>query len=123
MKLKRATENVLRIMAPTWMKRLERAKWNKEKLSKKIRLILDNNAQQCFIGEIHCMSWDYINGKENPCDECEILCNDVPRMMQTYKTSMDKVALLDRIAEHVVEVHPDLLIKKTLLRAHKVFAK
>lgn len=121
MKLKRSTETVLRIMAPTWMKRLQEADWNKSKLLPRFKNILDSDAKRCFIGEIHCMTSDYLKDGSDPCGECKILCQDVPDMMKQCKNVHQKKDLLDRIAEHVVELHPDLLIKKTLLRAHLVF--
>ena len=56
MKLKRSTENILTIMAPTWMKRLQQAKWDIYKLSQRDRTTIENDANRCFIGEVHCMT-------------------------------------------------------------------
>ncbi len=121
MKLTRATENVLTIMAPSWMKKLKKANWNKQKLSNRDSNVLSQNAQRCFIGEVHCMSEDYLSGNANPCNMCKEFCKTVPNRFQPYYNTKQKKQLLDDIADHIVEQHPTLLAKKVQLRAHKVF--
>lgn len=121
MKLSKETENVLLLMAPTWMKRLKLAKWSKEKLSSHSQTILNSDAAHCFIGEVHCMTKDYVKGHETACTRCGVLCEDVPRIMRQHRTIEDKIQVLDSIADHIVNMHPDLLARKVQIRAHKVF--
>lgn len=122
MKLAKKYENILKLMAPTWMKKLAKARWDKSNLSKSDLGILNGNAQYCFMGEIHCMTSSYIReNSEDKCSKCGLLCEDVPAKMTSIGSSVTKRALLENIAEHIITAHPDLVTKKVQERAHLVF--
>ena len=121
MKLAKKHENILKLMAPTWMKKLKDAKWDKYKLSLKNKCILNGNAQHCFIGEMHCMTEAYLTDRGNSCNPCITFCNSVPETLCIAYPEQDKQALLEAISKHFMEFHTDLIALKVQQRAHLVF--
>lgn len=124
MKLAKKYENILKLMAPTWMRKLKTANWDAKQLTPQNKCILKSNATLCFIGEVHCMTNFYVEKEHDEyCEVCSKLCNTIPdRFMYGY-SNKDKKGILEDVAEHVIEFHPELVTKKVQQRAHLVFKK
>ena len=102
-------------MAPKWMKKLTKAKWNVNKLNKLDEKHIRCDTSTCFIGEIYCMTNDYTNKLgEGYCEQCVKYCALVPLIIDDYHMTKEKEDLLSEIAVHMKTKHADMIGKKFL---------
>jgi len=114
MELDKQTEKILTVVAPKWMKKLNKAKWDLSRLEYEDRRTLTCNPASCFVGEIYCFTEAYLSNGAKPCQKCIRFCNTIPDIMSSDFTDAYKQSNMKEVADHLMSEHKDIIINKAL---------
>lgn len=111
MKLAKATRTLLELVAPDWMKKLDKVDWNAIMLKIVDRSSLSGRTALCFMGEIYCYTAAYTSGQNKRCDVCRDFCGNIPNILE-YGVENEKKEIMQKLAVHLRKEHKDIIQHK-----------
>jgi len=120
MKIQKHTKEVLERATPKWLEKLCAVNFDGQNLELDDFDNLRNDFKTCMIGELHDFSNNYYNVEGDPCESCTGFCYEIPHIMGIEGNDPDPPIakevreILDRLAKHIEEIHPDHMNKKLI---------